>query len=159
MIWNQILTWLEQLFHLTTLNGNQSNKYSGLLIQQKMIPAKSVLRQFPVCLTLSEGKREREIKIWVFFWKELLKVACNKTVKLEARSVLFTLGTRVFSSRATKSFVGHRHERQVTLKTWPKPETAHKKPLDPGYVLLCTDSKKLGKGSPAIISTLLNENW
>ena len=46
-----------------------------------------------------------------------------------------TLGTRVFFSRATGSFVssaaGWHVSRGSLFKTWPKPETTHEKPLAP----------------------------
>ena len=60
------------------------------------------------------------------------------------RMVRITLGTRGFFSRATGSFVSSaasrhvfgqrpktRAKRESLFKTWPKPETAHEKPLAP----------------------------
>ena len=40
-----------------------------------------------------------------------------------------TLGTRGFFSRATGSFVSSGAD--TRFKTWPRPETAHEKPLAP----------------------------
>ena len=75
--------------------------------------------QFPVCLTLSEEKRVQADQNLSFLLTATVERGLLRRVKLEARSVLFTLGTRVFFSRATRalSAAGRRHERRVTLKT------------------------------------------
>ena len=64
--------------------------------------------QFPVCLTLSEEKRVQADQNPSFLLTATVERGLLRRVKLEARSVLFTLGTRVFFSRATRSFVGRR---------------------------------------------------
>ena len=156
MIWNQI-TWLEQLFYLSTLNRNQSNKNSGLLIQQDDT-GNICFVAVPSMLDL----KWRKIKIWVFFWKQLLKVACNKTSETWSAQCALYPGYQRFFHAYDKEL--RRPQAEDTSGGSLERLEWNRKPRmkslwHPGYVLLSADTKRLEQGSPANISSLLNENW